>query len=368
MNISKNNGAKIYGEVMIEKDTWAMRIDLAKRGWHTEFHISRTGIGSTTETHRSISVRAKTNYWHKQMADVHFHLHHIGDIMSDEFQDASISLFAKLYEGCLRAWEEMPDEYPVQKYPSTNPDSMEFVHSEYNANLWFKKGKIYNPSENIPESSLHYSSGNNEVLKCIIEAARKNYHVESIINSYFGRKRYVADCENRDWGHNLRLMPRGRIGKDGSEIAFNPIKYPMMILDETIIANDIMNRLESIEQSLENYAPGGQHHGKTINNLPPGYQTIKEWKFEEEKKKMISQLSYVFRQAEEGVPLDVEEIDYIIDLHTEMSEINVEHKHLLERIFGKSLTREAVVAFILENSPIEITEISLSSDSKHSPR
>ena len=262
--------------------SWQTRLDLARRGWHTELRFSRDGIKPSTDSTFACGIWARRHYWNGWIANICLHAHDIFDCAADDAAQRTAAVIENLAEVCTRAEAEYPDQIPCQTVGRDDQGRIKLAVSEWEMrHVDHHRPKLY-PTEAI-SPALDICAPGDGHIDHLLAALSQGLEVEDSINSYFGHARFARDCKNRQWGYRLRISKRR--AADGTRITYRPQVFTCESLHETHAASLVEGASAGMNRLFARYAAGGDMQGATPNGLPPSMTTLAEYRAAQEAEK-----------------------------------------------------------------------------------
>lgn len=255
--------------------SWQTRIDLARRGWHTEMRFSRDGIGPANDTTFSCGVWARRHYWNGWIADICLHAHAIFDCAQPDAAERAAAVIEDVAEVCTRAETDYPDQIVCQTLGRDAEGRIKIAVNDWEMKQVDRnRPKLY-PTEAIPPALDICAPGEGHIEQ-MLAALQDGLEIEDSINSYFGHARFARDCKDRQWGYRLRIAKRR--AADGARITYRPQVFTSESLHETLAASLIEGARFGMTRLFNRYATGGDLAGTTANGLPPSATTLAEYR------------------------------------------------------------------------------------------
>lgn len=255
---------------MYARSAWELRIGLARRGWQTEVRLTRMGVGRSGGDRLAAGCWARTMHWAGGIGEVCLHEHAILDPAAPDAPAKLGDLVSRIDRLCAKAERDFPDTVPCQTLERGPDGLLGLAENETQTRLLRDQPRDLTPSEAIP---VGVEAGPDLHLFAQLISARAGLETEDSVNPFFGRPRFVRDCEKRTWGYRFRLAVRE---VNGIRIAFRPQEFTARLLAPRIVSGLISGSRVTVLDLFRSYGPEGEMAGATPNGLPPGFETLKE--------------------------------------------------------------------------------------------
>lgn len=250
------------------RGSWEHRIALARSGWETRVTM-RPPMHSQDNPVYHVSVHANTQIWNGRPGRVVLHLHDAIDILDPAAAGRIDALCGSLRSLCERAQSDFPEAPPCMTTRRDADGVVELVENSLEARAWREYAGRLEPTESIPPGQLH--TADPTISDALVFGASRSLYVEDIIDPYFGPARFLSDCQNRKWGHRLRMAVRIW---GGERVVFNPMERTSSDLSEIIAETFVRDMIWDLGNLFLAYSPEGRLAGTTENGLPPGYSFL----------------------------------------------------------------------------------------------
>ena len=247
---------------------WELRVGLARRGWQTEFRLTRSGLTWSGQDRVSAGFWARRMLWASGIAEVCLHEHTVLDPTSPEAASRLLDLIDRVGRLCAKAEREFPETVPCQLMERGPDGLLQLAENAFQTRHLRDQPRDLIPSENIPD---RVEMGLDAHLFALLIASQDGLEVEDFLNPHFGRSRYARDCQDRDWGYKLRLAVREA---GGVKVSFRPQEFTTRLLAPRAVFGLIDGAKAALSDLFRAYGPEGELAGTTPKGLPPGFETL----------------------------------------------------------------------------------------------
>lgn len=253
---------------------WRTRIDLARDGWRTSLRLQPGRHGNSG----SLGFWARTGHWSGRLSDVCFHAHAVlaNDVDCETVVDAAKRIVDTVARTALTARAEWPDEVPCALHNQTRPDGRMMLaqHSTETAYIRARPRDVF-PTEAIAPGTGTWVGTEDALVHAMHAAFAAGHSVENDVRIAYKPGQMPRDVAERAWTFEAQLAVHQHAG---TAVAYQPIRVRGPILEEAAAAGLTRTLLDDTTALFAAYAPGGEAAGATTNGLPPGFQTLAEYK------------------------------------------------------------------------------------------
>ncbi|MFG6082821.1 hypothetical protein ACEUZ9_004053 [Paracoccus litorisediminis] len=253
---------------------WADRISLARDHWSSELRLEARGA---PDGHRKIGLWARTYFWSGGISEVCFHVHDLIGTNAPDLAARIDALGSRLLEQCRRGREEYIGRVPCQ-LPDLFEDGRQKL-AEHSRETEYLNGRGQNAAPPPHDGSLDVEAAEAGVYcGALAGLLGQDLHYGDRIDQH-GDGLLLRNPAPRIWRHRAEPTFTTR---NGIRLKFQPTSFENRDFSEVAMASHVTASVARLGRLMDEYAPSGSKHGQTGNGLPPGYQTLAEYRAEAE--------------------------------------------------------------------------------------
>ena len=311
-NIIYNKDIDSLNEV--KSSIHAMRILMARNGWHSEIRISRMGMNSSPVEEAILQIWFSRWDWKGRPCDkiTFFTGAKVDTSNFDRSLDRTRKAVYRAAEACFRSQRDYVDKVPHMSMGADEKGLLNLCVNDISTKYVFGKEPIRTvyPTEKLQDVYSYVSDLNdNSYFRSIFPMVGNLFTYNDRLTTFGFNDHWKY--QDRDWGLQYSVIPH----KSGDvKISYSREKILTKELNETFLSKEILLKYESVKQDLKDYSPGGLKYGQTLNGLPPEYMTVREYLVKDKIRIFNQSCSHLVRLVQEGHDFDEYEAEYILEI------------------------------------------------------